>query len=190
MKCAVLGITHFAKNSGGRDTAERVIGSQAFSALARMVLATAKQEDSDLRVFTRAKSNISADNGGFHYTIEQVPVRSNKGVMLQTTRVVWGTVIEGTARSILSTVEGDDSQHHGKKMDEARAFLSHILANGPVAVTQVKNQAMLAGIASVTLQRAKESLNVQSSKTKGNLMGSWDWFLPEQRPALAPTNLL
>ena len=83
--CAVLGITHFAKNTGGRNAAERVIGSQAFSALARMVLVTAKEEDSDMRVFTRAKSNISEDEGGLHYTIEPLTIPAGSGEM-QTTR--------------------------------------------------------------------------------------------------------
>ncbi|WP_257223673.1 MULTISPECIES: AAA family ATPase, partial [unclassified Acinetobacter] len=35
--CAVVGITHFAKGTSGSSPAERIIGSQAFTALARMV---------------------------------------------------------------------------------------------------------------------------------------------------------
>ena len=62
--CAVLGITHFSKGSAGSNPAERVLGSQAFGALARTVLVAAKQEDSDLRVLARAKSNIAVDDGG------------------------------------------------------------------------------------------------------------------------------
>jgi hypothetical protein len=70
MNCAVLGITHFAKGTAGKNSAERVIGSQAFAALARMVLVAAKEEESNRRVFTRAKSNNSVDTGGFSYSIE------------------------------------------------------------------------------------------------------------------------
>lgn len=70
--CAVVGITHFAKSTAGKNSAERVIGSQAFAALARMVLVAAKEEDSERRVFTRAKSNNSVDTGGFNYSIEAV----------------------------------------------------------------------------------------------------------------------
>jgi len=50
MRCAVLGITHFAKGTAGKNSAERVIGSQAFAALARMVLVAAKEEESNRRV--------------------------------------------------------------------------------------------------------------------------------------------
>jgi hypothetical protein len=37
--CAVLGITHFTKGTIGREPTERVTGSQAFGALARLVMA-------------------------------------------------------------------------------------------------------------------------------------------------------
>ncbi len=67
--CAVLGITHFAKGTAGKNSAERVIGSQAIRGRSpRMVLVAAKEEESDRRVFTRAKSNNSVDTGGFSYS--------------------------------------------------------------------------------------------------------------------------
>ncbi|MFM9438348.1 RecA-family ATPase [Janthinobacterium sp. CG_23.3] len=46
--CAVSGITHFAKGGSGKAPQDRV-GSQAFGALARMVLVTAKEEGSNRR---------------------------------------------------------------------------------------------------------------------------------------------
>jgi hypothetical protein len=178
--CAVIGITHFGKNTAGRNTAERVIGSQAFAALARMVWATAKEEATEQRVFTRAKSNISADDGGFHYTIKQVAVHSRNGSMIPTTCVIWGDALEGSARFLLGELEGDDIPQGGKKIDKAKDFLHGILANGSLSVAQVKFEARAAGIAEVTLQRAKEALNIQSIKSKGDFTGGWDWFLPVQ----------
>jgi Mrp family chromosome partitioning ATPase len=101
--CAVLGITHFAKGTAGKNSAERVIGSQAFAALARMVLVAAKEEESDRRVFTRAKSNNSIDTGCYRYTIEALTL--DQGIVA--TRVVWGEALEGSSRSILAEVEGE-----------------------------------------------------------------------------------
>lgn len=60
--CAILGITHFSKGSAGNNPADRVLGSQAFGALARTVLVAAKQENSEQRVLARAKSNIADDS--------------------------------------------------------------------------------------------------------------------------------
>jgi len=105
MNCAVIGITHFAKSTQGRNPSEQVIGSQAFAAFARMVLVAAKDEDTDNRVFTRAKSNISLDDGGFNYTIQEVVLRGG----IVTTRIVWGAAIQGSSRDILATVETADN---------------------------------------------------------------------------------
>lgn len=59
---AVLGISHFSKGSAGRDPTERVVGSMAFGAVARVVLCAAKVKgsggDDDRRLLVRSKSNI------------------------------------------------------------------------------------------------------------------------------------
>jgi putative DNA primase/helicase len=56
--CAILGISHFSKGTSGRDPVERVTGSIAFGALARLVLAAVKTTDDDgapgPRLFARA----------------------------------------------------------------------------------------------------------------------------------------
>jgi hypothetical protein len=183
--CAVLGITHFAKGTAGKNSAERVIGSQAFAALARMVLVAGKEEESNRRVFTRAKSNNSIDTGGYSYTIEALTL--NQGIVA--TRVVWGEALEGSSRSILAGVEGEKKEQRGNKIDEAREFLYNTLATGAVPVTKVKTLAKLAGISEVTLQRAKESMEIRSGKSKDGFTGIWEWFLPVQL-ASARANLL
>lgn len=45
MRCALFGITHFSKGTGGRDPVERLTGSLAFGALARVVLVAAKHQE-------------------------------------------------------------------------------------------------------------------------------------------------
>jgi len=174
MNCAVIGITHFAKSTTGRNPAERVIGSQAFAAFARMVLVAAKDEDTDNRVFTRAKSNISLDDGGFNYTIQEVTLPS--GII--TTRIVWGTAIQGSSREILATVEKsdnpDDSQPQRK---EAKMFLHDALKDGPRPAREVielaKNQL---GISEKTLRRAQHELGIVASKADFN--AGWQWSFP------------
>ena len=91
---AILGITHFRKGGSGTDPAERVIGSQAFVALARMVLIASKVDDPDnpkamKRIVARAKSNISADDGGFEFHLEQSEVKPG----------IWAQAFHGAAQS-------------------------------------------------------------------------------------------
>ena len=74
---ALLGITHFSKGTAGREPIERITGSIAFGALARVVMVAGKEaekEDDDTpprRFLARAKSNIGPDEGGFAYELQQ-----------------------------------------------------------------------------------------------------------------------
>lgn len=170
--CAVLGITHFAKGTAGKNSADRVIGSQAFAALARMVLVAAKEEESARRVFTRAKSNNSVDTGGFNYSIE--PVTIARGIVA--TRVVWGEALEGSSTSILSEVETDISESTSKRT-RAKVFLQQSLANGPVPSKELMEHAREAfGISKDTMRLAQEELGIVARKL--SMQGGWVWELP------------
>jgi hypothetical protein len=169
--CAVLGISHFAKATAGRNPTERVIGSQAFSALARMVLVTAKDEATNNRVFTRAKSNNSLDGGGFSYSIEALELPTGTA-----TRVVWGAAIEGTSREILSQIEGDGSAEGHGAMNEAKQFLVTQLENGAVEAKELLSRARDLSISEKTLRRAQKQLGVQARKE--GYQGEWVWMFP------------
>lgn len=174
LNCAVVGITHFAKNTAGKNSTERVIGSQAFSAVSRMVLVAAKDEESERRVLTRSKSNVSEDGEGFEYSIEALTLPSG----IPTTRVKWGEQIEGSARNILSDVEGDEAQNGTSKADVATSFLCRILANGPLAAQTVVTESLRQGIAPATLRRAREKLRIKPEKGVGDMRSGWMWTLP------------
>lgn len=168
--CAVLGITHFSKGSAGSSPAERVLGSQAFGALARTVLVAAKQDDSALRVLARAKSNIAVDDGGCSYSIEERTLDGG----IATTCVAWGDKIEGSARDILAEVERVESDATSER-EEAENFLVCLLSDGPVPVKQIKADAAGAGYAWRTIERAKKSLGAEA--VKAGLKDGWVWRL-------------
>lgn len=160
-KAAVLGISHFAKGTKGCDPQERVIGSQAFSALARMVLVAAKREDSDMRVLARAKSNIAIDDGGIEYGIQAATLDNG----IETTRAYWGGKIDGCAREILGRVEGADDER--TELDDACDFLRDLLAGGPLSSKQLKLDADGAGYSASTIKRARRKLGVEAVKEGG-----------------------
>ncbi|MBB2496834.1 AAA family ATPase [Pseudomonas sp. UL070] len=168
-QCAVLGISHFSKNTTGSLPADRVLGSQAFSAFARTVLVAAKPEDSDGRILARAKSNISDDQGGISYQIELCTIDAG----IEAVRVVWGEHIEGSAREILASVEGFAGEEPSAQKD-AEQFLVSLLSAGPVPVEQIKAYAKSAGHAWRTVERAKKKLGAEAYK-QGK--GSWFWRL-------------
>ena len=136
--CAVLGITHFSKGTASRDPVERVTGSIAFAALARLVLVAARVkpepggDGEPRRVLMRAKSNISADDGGFAYALERVEVAPE----VEGQRVRWLEALHGTARELLTE---PDSGPAGE--DEATGidgFLRGLLADGPMSAGSIK----------------------------------------------------
>ena len=177
MNCAVLGITHFAKGTAGKNSAERVIGSTAFKDFSRMTLVAAKDEESNNRVFTRAKSNNSADNGGFSYSIEAIALHSG----ITATRVVWGEPLEGSSRAILAEVEGD-ADGEESKLGTAKKFLIESLRNGPVASRELFEHGREGyGLSTNTLRRAQKDLGIVASKAA--FAGGWMWSLPLANPS-------
>lgn len=177
-KCAVIGITHFAKGGNGKSPQDRVIGSQAFGALARMVLVAAKEEEGERRVLARAKSNIAPDTGGVAYGLSITTIEGG----IEATHVVWEGIIEGTAREILGEVEHDESEH-GDNQNELGSMLMDLLKDngGKMAAKMIKAEVSDAGYSWTAANRAKSKLGIESAKEKGTTSGGWNWYLPEPK---------
>jgi len=171
--CAVIGITHFAKGGAGKAPQDRVIGSQAFGALARMVLITAKEEGSSRRVLARAKSNIAPDDGGVAYSIDLVTI----GGGIAATYAVWDGVIEGTAREILGNVEIDEESDGGARDDLEQMLIDIITdAGGSMTTKALMAEVRDSGHSWDTAKRLKKSMGIESRKL--SMGGPWMWFLP------------
>jgi putative DNA primase/helicase len=171
---AVIGITHLSKGTAGRDPTERVTGSIAFSAVARIVLLAAKIKDDqgkDKRVLVRAKANICPDDGGFEYHVEQTEIEGG----IPTSIVTWGQAIEGSAKALLAEAESDaDSEEATGAMETAKTFLRELLT-GPTPTKTVQAEAKDAGHSWASVRRASEALHV--IKKKG--ADGWYWQLAQ-----------
>ncbi len=178
--CAIVGISHFAKGGAGSSPTDRVIGSQAFSALARTVLVAAKQEDSDLRVLARAKSNIGTDEGGVSYTIETCTIDGD----ITTTHVAWGDLIEGSAREILGDVEGADDDARPDDDDPSEA-LRRILKDGPMIGKQAKSLMTENGYSAKQTRTAREKLSVVTVREGFGKEIKTLWSLPQAEGAFS-----
>ena len=182
--CAVFGITHLTKGTGGRDPVERLTGSLAFGALARVVLvATNVENDADdadgaikpARLMMRAKSNIGPDGGGFAYDLTERELPGSTGIV--TTKVSWGEVVYGSARELLAEAEANDSEKCDAVSDAAD-WLRDLLSKGPVEANQIKTSAKAAGHSWATVRRAKQRLTIMP--TKQGMTGRWWWSLPRR----------
>ena len=174
--CVLLGITHFSKGGQGSDPSQRVIGSVAFTAVARVVLVAAKvksEDGEDTRILARSKSNIGPDEGGFQYYLEQVPVDAFPGI--EASRIAWGKLVDGNASKLLTDPnESADDEEEGGALNCAEDFLRALLSNGPVPVKHVEVEAKAAGISWRTVRRASDALMVKKQKSDGK----YYWSLP------------
>lgn len=182
LHCALLGITHFSKGTGGRDPVERLTGSLAFGALARVVLVAAKHQDEGddgrtLRLFCRAKSNIGPDDGGFEYDLHQAELGTHPDISAST--VVWGDAVVGAARELLATADTTGDDIEGSSVADAKLFLTDLLKDRPLSTKTIKADADGAGFSWATIRRAKKALGVQAVKEGMN--AGWMWRLPAKR---------
>ena len=172
---AIIGITHFSKGTAGREPIERITGSLAFGAVARVVLVASKtqnEEGEDVRIFLRAKSNIGADDGGFEYSLEQAT--TNNGI--ETSQVKWGEALEGSARELLGEAE---EECDGGGIEGCMSLIHDLLKYGEISTNQMEKDCKGAGYSLATTRRAKKKLGVQSRKTEGS-KGFWVWCLPKK----------
>ncbi|CBA16128.1 AAA family ATPase [Xanthomonas albilineans] len=178
-RCALLGITHFTKGTAGREPVERITGSLAFGALARLVMVTAITQARDgeaaKRFLARAKSNIGQDGGGYVYDLQQVELQDFQGVIASSVR--WGAALKGTARELLDDAERQDD---GQRQDAAD-FLRELLRDGTQSAKDVYREAGEAGFSVDTIKRAKVKIGVVAVKRGGHFGGGrqeWLWQLP------------
>ncbi len=166
--CALLGITHFSKNTKQNAPLERLTGSLAYGALARVVLVVSERENeggNSEHVLCRAKSNIGPDSGGFKYTVQQSVLKEYPEIIASS--IQWGEALEGSAQEILSSA-GDSSV-----LQSAKDYLLEILSDYELPCSLIYEGT---SISKRTLQRAKKELGILSKK----IGCDWHWSLPKQ----------
>jgi putative DNA primase/helicase len=168
---SLIGITHFSKGGQGSDPTKRVMGSVAFTAVARVVMVAAKNKDdegNERRVFARSKSNIGPDDGGFEYSLEQVEALTG----IWASRVVWGNVLTGTAKSLLAEQDEED----GNGSDAVELLREALNADGWTNVNEVQKSITSYGFTRKQIWSASKRLNV--IRKRGGYQGAMYWRLP------------
>jgi hypothetical protein len=165
---AIVGIMHLTKGTD-RRALYRTLGSVAFVAAARLVFAVAPhRERADVRVLVPVKSNVCAP-------ADSLAFRLTDG------RLTWEVdpVLNVTADQLLS------AQALGRhERQDAVEWLRAVLSDGPVSVAVLQAEAKAAGLAWMTVRRAKADLDVDSVRTGGlGADGHWSWFLQPPQSA-------
>ncbi len=158
LNLAIIINTHFSKSSGNFQKAaiERVMGSIAFAAAARTVMAIIKDKDDPTRrLFIPIKNNIGNDQYGMAYKIEKVFIKRNEETV-ETSKIVFvEDKISITADEALSS-----QPREAPRLDEAKEFLMQLLSGGEMRVFDIKQKFMDAGIGMSRMYEAKNQLNI------------------------------
>jgi AAA domain len=172
----VIGIMHFNKKTDVNNALLRISDSLAFGATARHVYAVVDDAENDRKLFVKAKNNLAAAGNkslAYHFGGREVGMDSKAGEAIFAPHILWeDNHVDVSAAEAMATVKSPAAR------DEAKKFLTDILANGPVLKTEIEEAADANGISERTLARAKGELGVMAKKDGPN--GAWTWRLAEE----------
>jgi hypothetical protein len=179
---AVLGIVHFGKRESA-DTGKLILGSIAWSQVARSTLAVAQDTDTGDLTITGSKTNLASGNTpSLACRIESVDVDTEEGVT-SVGKIVWLGETDTDARDLLDAGEAAAGR---AERNEARDWLHDWLSAGQVKSSAAKRAAAAAGISERTLQRARAALQVRVT-AEGYPRETY-WSLPATEEGRAKTS--
>lgn len=183
---AVLGLIHVNK-SGATDPLSTLMGSRAFSAVARAVLYVVEdQENRDIKVMGQPKNNLGkSDLPDLAYSLHQVTTGEWEGEIITSVALKWeGDRTPGSIRAMLNT-----KTTHKTKAEQAEEWLEQYLdSNGKSLSKDVKEAAKLEGFNDRILQRALSELNGKTSSEGFPRLTYWE--LPSLSDPNVPDNQL
>jgi AAA domain len=170
--CAIVAVRHLTKQQQKAIYAGG--GSMAFIGAARSALLFGHDANNPQKCgFVRAKCNLAPKGDAIGYRIERTA--DERG------RFEWTGKSDLTAEKILATPNMNGSGEQTATL-EARDFLREMLRSGRATAEEIYREAKSAGIAEITLRRAKRALKVRARReSKGNNGGgAWVWEMPVQ----------
>jgi hypothetical protein len=185
-RVAVVGLAHVVKASKKKHPLERILGGVGVGAVVRIAMLVARDESGgfgapgEWNVLVKAKSNLGRDDGGFLFRSAGFQLSEPKtGRLIDSSLIVWGGALPGTATAILHRAEGGEAG--GGKVRQAADFLMSTLGAGPVPFPEIEAKAAEAGISGAALRRAREQYGFGSEKQRGAGAASPHvWSMPPQ----------
>lgn len=170
--CAIVAVRHLTKQQQKAIYAGG--GSMAFIGAARSALLFGHDaNDANKCGFVHAKCNLAPKGDAMGYRIERTA--DERG------RFEWTGKSDLTAERILATPNMGGNGEPAATV-EAKDFLREVLRGGGVSREEIDREAKGAGIADITLRRAKRALNIRVRRVSqgNNGRGAWFWELPTQ----------
>lgn len=154
-KVTIVGLAHFGKRTG-TDSGQLMLGSVAWSQVARCVLSIAEDPDTGTRVLTNTKANYVGTDRSVEFRIVSTTIATEDGPT-EIGSVEWLGDTTTDARDLLADTNDDDLSERTAAEHWLEDYLT---ANGPTPSRVVKKDATREQISDRTLKRAKKTLGV------------------------------
>lgn len=170
----VVGLAHFGK-AEGKDTGKLLLGSIAWSQIARSVLSAAMDDDGRL-IVSNTKANLARGIVSREAHLVSRPVELNDGTLTELGAIEWGEFTDTVATELLDRQADEDADDR----TAAEMWLEDYLTErGPTPRPEVFKAAKKAGVASEpTIKRAFKKLNGHSEP--GGFPRTAVWSLPSR----------
>ncbi|WCZ32422.1 AAA family ATPase [Corynebacterium massiliense] len=166
----ILGLAHFGKREG-KDTGRLMLGSIAWSQIARSVLSAAVDEDEGRLIVTNTKSNLARGKVSREARLVSHPLVLDDGTKTELGTIQWGEFTDTAATDFLdSTIANNEDDR-----TEAEAWLEDYLTlHGPSTRAAVFKAAAREKIASErTIKRAFKKLGGTSEQAGFPRQATW-----------------
>lgn len=179
---SVLGLIHHNK-SGSTDPLQLIMGSKAFTAVARSVHTVVLDPDDEAeerKLFGTPKNNLGRTNlPTLSFAIESAAVDTDEGTAW-TGRLVWGAEVSESISAVMERSGSENSDRTALK--EAAEWLHDFLSmTGVVGSARVKDEGRKAGHSESALKRARHRIKAES-RSEGFPRTTY-WYLPDDAGA-------
>ncbi len=163
----ILGLVHFGKRDGA-DSGKLILGSIAWSQVARSVLSVALDPDSGNIVVTNTKGNLAPKTRSVEARIRSTAI-SIDGQPTEIGVLEWLGETTADARDYLSGETGESN----RDVDD---WLKGFLGEGPQKATEIFSAADANGFSKDQVKRAKKRIGAVADRPQNP--GPWFWELP------------
>lgn len=163
---AILAIAHFNKKTEVTSASSRINGSIGFAGAARTAFAVGKvtkeegeDDGQEEKYFSMVKNNLSADKGGYIYTVQSHNYYKN-GKQIKTAKIEWLRLMDEEADAMLAKSSGKGRPPEAS--NKCKVWLTSYLMSRPDGVRRhdVINDGARASFSPATIDRVKDTLPI------------------------------
>lgn len=170
----IVGLAHFGKKEGS-DTGRLLLGSIAWSQIARSVLAAAIDNDGRL-IVTNTKANLARGIVSREASIVSRPLQLDDGSLTELGVIEWGEFTDTPATEFLEARESNDVQDERSEI-EAVVFDYLESCGGSAPAGEVLKATRAAGLNDNAVKKARKKIGVKTERRGFGKGAKWVWAI-------------